>query len=136
MAKMPQDVTELFTDPQASKVLATVDPEGTLHAGVRGRFNAVDEETIAFADLAQVKRRPEFKANQKATIVVFKLPSHGYQIQGTFQGYQTSGALFDQWAQMLKERINVELWRVGLIKVNEIYSYTSEDRSEHGTKIA
>ena len=137
MAKIPEEIMGLFTEREASKVLATVDPEGTLQAGVRGRFNVVDEETIAFADLADVLRRPEFKANQKAALAVFKLPNHGYQIQCTFQKYLTSGDLFDEWAKMLKEGSHhTNLGRVGLLKVDEIYSYASEDRSQHGTKIA
>ena len=136
MAKIPQEVASLFTDPSASKVLATIDSEGEIQVSVRGRFDVTDEETIAFANIAQVKRKPEFKPNQKAAIRVFKLPNHGYQIQGTFKGYQTSGVLFDQWAQLIKNKVSADLGQIGLIKVDEIYSYASEDRSEHGTRIA
>jgi len=136
MARIPQEVTSLFSDPQAAKVMATVDAEGTVYASVRGKFNAADEETVAFADIAHVKRRPEFRPGQGVSIAVFKLPNFGYQIHGAFQGYQTSGEIFDTWAAMLKEGPGLGLDRVGLVKVDQIYSYASEDRSEHGTRIA
>jgi len=137
MAKIPQEVLELFTDPQAAKVLATIEPGGTLYLGVRGRFNVIDEEIIAIADLAQIKRQPEFKENQKAQIRVLKAPNHGYHIEITFQGYQTSGDLFDQWDKSFREgRHHTNLQRIGLLKVDAIYTYALEDRSQFGTQIA
>ena len=133
MAKIPEEIIELFTDPQASKVLATVDPDGILQAGAKGRFYAVDEETIAFADMAQVIRKPEFEANQKTSIAIFKLPSFGYQIQGTFQEYQTID-LYEEWAKTTKGAANLDISRVGIIKVDEIYSFAQ--RGDFGKKIA
>ena len=133
MAKIPEEVINLFTDPQASKVLATVDPDGILQAGAKGRFHVVDEETMAFAEMAQVMRKPVFKAKQKASIAIFKLPSFGYQIQGTFQEYQTV-AMYDEWAKRAKEAGNLDITRVGIIKVDEIYSFAQ--RGDFGKKIA
>jgi len=136
MAKIPQEIIDLLGEREAAKVMATVDAEGIPNMGIKGRLNVADEETLAFAEIAQVKGRGPLQPNQKVTIAVFKLPNHGYQLQGTFQGYQTSGELFDQWGQMLKERLKVDLGRVGMIKIDAIYSSASEDRSQHGIKIA
>jgi len=136
MAKMPPEITNLFTDAEAAKVMATVDASGMPNMGVKGRLNAVDDETIAFAEMAQVKSRGSLTPGQKVAIAVFKLPNHGYQLHCTFQEYETSGSLFDEWAKTLKERLNADLKHVGMIKVEAIYSSASEDRSKHGIKIA
>ena len=122
MTKMPQEVMNLCSDREASQVLATVETDGTIYIGVKGRLHVVDEETVAFAELAQIKMKTDLKTGQKIGIAVFRAPSFGYQMKGTFQEYQTSGALFDQWAKLVKERTNMELGRVGVIKIDEIYS--------------
>jgi len=134
MAKLPQEVKDLFTDREASKVLATVYAEGTLQAGAKGRFQIVDDDTMAFAEMAQVIRKPEFKANQKASILVFRQPSFGYQIQGTFLEYQDSGTLYDEWAKTIGDGSGLNLSRVGIIKVDEIYSFAQ--RGDFGKRIA
>jgi len=51
MAKMTKEVTDLLNDPKASKVLATCDSDGNLNVVPKGSLVAVDEETIAFADI-------------------------------------------------------------------------------------
>jgi len=126
MAKIPKEVIGLLDDPQTHIVLGFVDAEGAPNVLQKGRLHVVDEETIAFADLAFIKIKTDFKANDKAAIVAFK-ERFGYQIKGTFQEYHTSGALFDQWAK------NVDVARLGLIKVDEVYSFLQGD---YGKKIA
>ena len=136
MAKMPPEVIELLSDRDASIVMATVDDSGMPRIGVKGRLNAPDAESIAFAEIAQVKGGPGLKDKQKVAFAVFKHPNHGYMMQGTFKGYQTSGDLFNQWAKLLKERLNVELKQVGIIGIEAVYSSASENRAEHGKQIA
>jgi hypothetical protein len=57
----------------------------------------------------------------------------GYQIKGTFIGFQTSGELFERFAKMVKERINLDIRAVGTIRVDEIYAVAPP---EPGKKIA
>ena len=131
MAKMPKGVMDLFKDPQASKVLATVDANGTPNVAPKGSLTAVDEETIAFADIAGGKTRANVEATKKVAAAVFKLPN-GYQVKGTLQGFETSGPLFDQFEKMLKSmRLNIQA--VGTIKVEEVYSVSPAD---YGKKLA
>ncbi len=132
MAKMLPEVRELFNDPQASKVIATVDTQGTLNVVPKGSLTTIDEETIAFAELAESKTGANLGATKKAAIAAFKMPA-GYQMKGTFQGFQTSGPLFDQFAKMMKKRIKVDIKRVGTIKVEEVYSVAPAD---YGKKLA
>mgnify|MGYP005851940123 CR=1 FL=1 len=63
MAKMPKEVVEFFQqDPvKVPKVIATVDANGVPNVVPKGSLMAVDEETIAYADLAPGKTRSNLK---------------------------------------------------------------------------
>jgi predicted pyridoxine 5'-phosphate oxidase superfamily flavin-nucleotide-binding protein len=124
MAKMTKEVVDMMNDAQASKVLATCDDAGKLNVVPKGTLTAVDEETIAFADIFGDKTNVNLKDTQKAAVAVFKmqLPPVGYQVKGTFQGFQTSGPLFDTFAQQVKQLLNLDIRSVGVIKVDEVYS--------------
>ena len=120
MAKMSQEVMNLFKDPEASKVLASVDANGTPNVAPKGSLTALDEETIAFADIAGGKTRANLETTKKAAVAAFKMPT-GHQVKGVFQGFQTSGPLFDQFAKMLKS-MGMNIQAVGTIKVEEVHS--------------
>jgi len=97
MAKMPKEVMDMLNDPQSSKVLATCDAGGTLNVAPKGSLAAIDEETVAFADIFGDKTNLNLNVTGKTAVAAFKpqLPPTGYQVKGTFQGFQTSGPLFD-----------------------------------------
>ena len=123
MAKMPKEAMDLFNDPTASKVLGTIDEMGVLNVAPIGTLRAVNEETIAFADIFGGKTEKNLEKTKKAVSVAFKctLPV-GYQIKGTFVGWQTSGPLFDMLNKRMKEILKIRIKRVGTIKVEEVYS--------------
>jgi predicted pyridoxine 5'-phosphate oxidase superfamily flavin-nucleotide-binding protein len=125
MAKMTREVMDLLNErPLVPKVLSTCDARGTLNAVPKETLSAVDEETIAFADIWGDKTNVNLKANSKTAVAVFKIevPPVGYQIKGTFRGFQTSGPLFDTFAKAVKEMLNLDIKAVGVIKVEEVYS--------------
>ena len=128
MAKIPPEAMELFKDPQASKVLATVDASGTPNVAPKGSLAALDEETIAFADIAGGKTRANLEATKKAAVAVTKMPA-GYQVKGTLKEFQTSGPVFDGFAERLKP-MKMTPAAVGIIKVEEVYSLTPSDRGK------
>jgi hypothetical protein len=43
-------------------------------------------------------------------------------VKGTFQGFQTSGPLFENFAKAVEEMLNLDIKAVGVIKVDEVYS--------------
>lgn len=124
MAKMNKEVMDLFNDTQASKALATCDKSGTLNVVPKGTIAAIDEETVAFGDIFGGKTNVNLEATRKAAVTVFKmeLPPVGYQVKGTFQGFQTSGPMFDAFAKQIKEATSLDMKAVGVIKVDEVYS--------------
>jgi uncharacterized protein len=60
-------------------------------------------------------------------------PVAGYQIKGTFFGFQTSGGLFDKFAKEVKEKIKQGIKSVGTIGVDDVYAVALP---EPGKKIA
>lgn len=136
MAKMTQAVMDLLNErPLVPKVLSTCDAATKLNVVPKETLSAIDEETIAFADIWGDKTNANLKANSKAAVAVFKVevPPAGYQIKGTFQGFQTSGPVFDTFAKAVKEMLGLDIKAVGLIKVDEVYSTAPPNP---GTKIA
>jgi predicted pyridoxine 5'-phosphate oxidase superfamily flavin-nucleotide-binding protein len=86
MAKMTREAMDLVSELQASKVLATCDAAGTLNVVPKETLSAVNEETIAFADIWGDKTNANLKATSKVAVAAFKvqMPPVGYQIKGTF----------------------------------------------------
>ena len=135
MAKMPKEVLELFNDPSSSKVLATAGSTALeVNAVPKGSLRAVNEDTIAFADIFGDKTNKNLQLNKKVSALAFKTsPVAGYQVKGTFLGYQTSGELFEGFAKMVKEKIKLDIKAVGTIRVDEVYAVAPP---ESGKKIA
>jgi uncharacterized protein len=134
MAKMPKEVMDLFNDPSSAKVLATAGADLEVNAVPKGSVRALDEERLAFADIFGGKTNKNLEANKKVSALAFKMnPVAGYQIKGTFLGFQTSGDLFDRFAREVKERIKLGIKAVGTIRVDEVYAVAPP---QPGKKIA
>jgi hypothetical protein len=123
MAKMSKEVMDVMNDPGSAKVLATAGTVLEINAVPKGSLRAIGEEQLAFADIFGDKTNKNLEVNKKVSALVFKMsPLAGYQIKGTFLGFQTSGELFDRFAKEIKERIKVNIKAVGTIKVDEVYA--------------
>jgi hypothetical protein len=83
MAKMPKEVMDMLNNPQSAKVLATCDSAAKLNAVPKGSLTAVDDETVAFADIFGDKTNVNLKATNKAAVTFFStdLPPVGYQVK-------------------------------------------------------
>lgn len=114
MAKMPQEVRDMFNDSAASKVLASIDETGVPNVAPLGTLRAINEETIAFAEIYGGKTKRNLEKTKKAAAVAFRYPLPvGYQIKGTFMGWQTSGPLFEMMDKRMKEIMKIGIKRVG-----------------------
>lgn len=134
MAKMPKEVMDVFNDAASAKVLATAGTAVEINAVPKGSLMAVSEEQIAFADIFGDKTNKNLEVNKKVSALAFKMnPLAGYQVKGTFLGFQTSGKLFDRFAKEIKERIKLDIRAVGTINVDEIYAVAPP---QPGKKIA
>ena len=105
-----------------------------VNAAPKGSLRAVSDEVIAFADIFGDKTNKNLQLNKKVSALAFKMsPVAGYQVKGTFLGFQTSGELFDRFAKEVKEKIKLDIRAVGTIRVDEIYAVAPP---EPGKKIA
>ena len=134
MGKMSKEVMDVFNDPKSVKVLATAGTILEIDAVPKGSLRALDEELIAFADIFGDKTNQNLEVNKKVAALAIRMdPVAGYQIKGTFQGFQTSGGLFDRFAKEVKEKIKLDIRGVGTIRVDEVYAVAPPDP---GKKIA
>lgn len=104
----------------SAKMLATVDAKGIPNV-VPLWFVAVDAETIAFAEVFIKKTKENLEKNKQVALAVFKGPMTGYQLKGTFSGFQTSGPVFDNFAKKSMEAMKIQIKSVGIIKVTEVF---------------
>ena len=97
-------------------------------------MRAINEEVIAFADIFGDKTNRNLQLNKRVSALAFRMnPVEGYQVKGTFLGFQTSGELFVRFSSEVKERIKLDIKAVGTIRVDEVYAVAPP---EPGKKIA
>ena len=62
---------------------------------------------------------------KKVDIIIFKGPMVGYQLKGTFVGFQTSGPIFDSFSEKVMNAMKLQIKSVGIIKVDEVFEASS-----------
>ena len=102
-------------------MIATIDDKGIPNV-VPLWFVVVDSETIAFAEVFIKRTKENLEKNKQVALAVFKGPMTGYQLKGTFSGFQTSGPIFDDFAKKSMEAMKIKINSVGIIKVTEVFS--------------
>src|SRR4030042_2561909 len=124
MTRMSKEVMDVFNDPGSAKVLATAGSTALeVNAVPKGSLRAVSEEVIAFADIFGDKTNKNLQLNKKVSALAFKMsPVAGYQVKGTFLGFQTSGELFSRFAKEVKRKIKLDIRGGGTIRVDEVYA--------------
>ncbi|HUU64257.1 MAG TPA: pyridoxamine 5'-phosphate oxidase family protein [Dehalococcoidia bacterium] len=127
MAKMPKQVMDLINDPDAVKFLATIDDEGKPNCALIASLSAASEDTLIFADLMMNKTKKNLISTRRVAATVYKAPWSSYQIKGTFEGFQSSGFLYDmaqalsKESPLLKGKVYFYIKQIGVIKVDEVY---------------
>ena len=126
MATLTEKAMELFNDMNASKAIATADAAGELNLGPKSSLAAVDPQTLAFADIFGSQTRENLESTKKTSVIAFKnaQPFPGWRVKGTFQGFQTSGPVFEGFARQMKKALNLDIRAVGIISVDEVFNLT------------
>jgi len=122
MVNIPKEVMDVLAASDSAKMIATTDAKGIPNVVPVWSITAVDSETIAFAELFIKRTKENLENNKNAAIAVFKGPMTGYQLKGTFVGFQTSGPIFENFSKKVKEAMNLQIKSVGLIKIDAVYS--------------
>ena len=121
MVTIPKDVMDIIGAPDSTKMMATVDEKGFPNVATVGSITAIDSETIAFAELFIKKTKANLENTKKVAIVIFKGPMGGYQLKGTFAGFQTSGPIFDSFSEKVMNLMKLQIKSVGIIKVDNVF---------------
>jgi hypothetical protein len=121
MVNLPKEVKDLLI-PGANtvKAIGTVDSKGNPHTIITGSLTAIDDETLAFAVVGAKTTVNNLKTTNKASIAIYSPPMTGYRIESTYQAYQDSGPLFDNFTEALKKR-NLPCNGVVLLKIDGVY---------------
>ncbi|NQU07430.1 MAG: pyridoxamine 5'-phosphate oxidase family protein [Candidatus Abyssubacteria bacterium] len=124
MARMPQVVMEKFADMEAAKFMATVDKDGNPNVAPILSIMPFGEEKLVFVDIMMNKTRKNLLSNGKVAASVLTKDGISYQVKGTFEGFQTSGPVFEMFAShpMLKYNSYSGPRAVGLIQVDSLYT--------------
>ena len=122
MVTIPKEVIDVLSASDSAKMLATVDAKGIPNVVPVWSIVTVDPETIAFAEVFIKRTKENLEENKQVAIAVFKGPMIGYQLKGTFSGFQTSGTVFDDFAKKSMEAMKIQIKSVGIIKVTEVFS--------------
>jgi predicted pyridoxine 5'-phosphate oxidase superfamily flavin-nucleotide-binding protein len=124
MASMPQVVIDKFADMQAAKFMATVDQNGIPNVVPVLSVMPFGEETLVFVDVMMNKTRKNLLNNKKVAVSVLTKDGISYQVKGTFEGFQTTGPLFEMFAthELLKYNAYSGPRAVGLIHVDSVYT--------------
>jgi predicted pyridoxine 5'-phosphate oxidase superfamily flavin-nucleotide-binding protein len=130
MVNIPQEVIDLLTAPDSAKMMATVDTQGAPNVVPIWSITPVDSETIAFAELFIINTKQNLQDNKKIAIAVFKGPMTGYQLKGTFIGFQTSGPVFDNFSKKVMEAMKLQVKSVGIVKVDGVFSASPGQNSK------
>lgn len=124
MAAMPQNVMEKFADMEAAKFMATVDENGDPNVVPVLSIMPFGEDRLVFVDMMLNKTKKNLLANRKVAVSVLTRDGISYQAKGTFEGFQTSGPLFDMFAShpLLKYNAYSGPRAVGLIRIDSLYT--------------
>ena len=121
MVIIPKDIMDIIATPDSTKMMATVDENGFPNIATVGSITAIDSETIAFAELFIKKTKSNLENTKKGAIIIFKGPMTGYQLKGTFAGFQTSGPIFDNFSEKVMNAMKLQIKSVGIINVDNVF---------------
>ena len=122
MTKIPSEVMDALANEQTLKFLATINSSGVLNAVIVATVSALDEETIIFANLKLGKTKENLFQTKKFTISIITPEMKNYQLRCKFIGFQESGALAEEYNEVVFNKLRLQLKEVGLAKVEELYS--------------
>ncbi len=128
MSLLPKDVVELINKGQdVAKVLATISADGKLNVAPKGSLMALDDETLAYAELYGLRSHQNLQETKKASVLIYKItsmpPFIAYQLIGTYEQIHTTGPIFEKIAGPIV-KMGLEVKGVNTIKVEEVYTET------------
>jgi hypothetical protein len=139
--KLPDEVVEIINNPKTFKVVATKDEEGVPHVVFKGSLRAIDNETIAFAELLEnsrtgknILRLMNFDYDKKKLIAISVFNSENgisYQIKGEPYQLEVEGPIWDEFLKMIwKWNRDADPVGVWLVRPRELLNQTYNFRKQ------
>ena len=123
MAKLPPEAMGVFGDPEGStKMMTTVSKDFKVNVVVIGSFFPMNDETLIFADMFLKKTKQNLADNPRVAVTAVKPDAGTYEVIGTLKEWQTTGPLYSMVADMIYQRMPVQIHGVGVVQVDEVYS--------------
>lgn len=115
MPKLPEEIITLFNDPKASKVLATIDSKGDVHATPIASLSASPDGSMLLFAQVITKSVPEhlafMKKAGKTVVAVAQIfgPQviKGFAVRCTVGERLTSGPIFDMVSKVVREAVGL-----------------------------
>ena len=118
MAKMNDQVQATINTVKPALV-ATADGSGKPNVSAKGSLRIIDDEHIAFADVASPRTVANIKENSKVSIIVLGNDENkGCRVWGTAK-VEDSGEVFDTFAKAMAEK-NMTVNNVVVVDVEEV----------------
>ena len=127
MAAIPENVMNLFNNPQSIKVLATKSPDNKIHTVQLGSLRAPNPNMVICAaiifkrsgeNLESMKER-----NEEPTVFVTD-GMQSYEIRVRIKEFQTSGTIVDQMNESLKKAVGMTSRGVWVFEPVEVHNET------------
>ena len=127
MAKITQDMKDIAAKSHPF-IFATVSKEGKPNGVPIGIGRIISDDEIVLADIFMYKTRQNIDENPMVAVSFWSEDDHyGYQFKGKAR-VETSGKLFDETVEWLKdERPQLSARAIVVVKVEEIY-YIGKDK--------
>ncbi len=124
----------LLNDPESIKVLATTDPDGTPHVVFKGSIREGENGFIKYWELIETSRSQRNMVNSiwfgKKVAINVRRGSESYEIIGEPYRAIISGREFEKEYKLARERGDLDLSTVWLIRPLEVRNETFESRYE------
>jgi len=133
VAEMSTEVVAALSDPDALKVVATVNSSGVPNAAIIATVFPLDAKTVIFADLKLGKTKENLLQTKRFTVTVIRPSLESYQVRGTFNRFEERGQVTDMIAEKVFERSRLQPRGIVYGAVEEVYSTSL---SNPGTRLA
>lgn len=141
MEQLPAEVIELFKDPTAVKVLATVDEQGTPHVVFKGSLTVLEDGSLAYVEALESSRTNgnmlrSIWFDRRVAVSIRGQDGLSYQIKGKPARYVITGPLFKQFFREARERMGPEgdiagVWIITPEEVrNESFAVRKQEEEE------
>ena len=122
MAEMPAEVVAALSNPDALKVVATVNSAGVPNAAIVATVFPLDPKTVIFADLRLGKTRENLEQTRKFTVAVLTPDRTAYQVKASFGHFEERGDVTNIIAERVFERSRLQPRGIVYGVVEEVYS--------------